>query len=197
MKLFGKWSTEVKVSDPGMGEYINLKPLLIPSTGAHHTKKQFWKKKTPIVERLIAKLGVTGHHSMNRKHYFTSGRNTGKKQMHMRFVEKAFEAIEQKTKQNPVQVLVQAIENVAPRAEVTAIEFGGMRHPVPVDVSPQRRVDLALSMIAKGSMKRSIGNKTPYWQILADELMMAAVKDPKSFAIEKKESTERQAEASR
>ena len=198
VKLFNRWAFDgVKVEDVSIRDYVNLKPIIIPSTGGRWQKKRFGRRKYNIVERLINKLMVTGHIKASRKHVFTSGRNTGKKLMAMKHVEEAFEIIEKRTKQNPIQVLVRAIENSAPRAGVTTVEYGGIRTPVSVDLSPLKRVDLALSFLTKGAAQKAKKSKTSIAQALAEELILAANNDPKSFAVDRKNAMEKQAEASR
>ena len=56
----------------------------------------------------------------------------------------AFEIVEEKTKQNPLQVLVKALENAAPREDTTKIKRGGIAYAVAVDVAPITRLDEAL-----------------------------------------------------
>lgn len=196
-KLFNKYEYSVQVNAPGLVEYINLRPVIVPHTGGKHVKKRFWKNKLSIVERLINKIPVTGHSSLSRKHIFTSGRNTGKKQTAIAIVEEAFDRISKKTGKNPVEILVRAIENSSPRGETTAVQMGGVRRPVAVDVSPQRRVDLALGLITKGCFNRSRGSNRDMTEVLVEELIAAANNDPKSFAVDKKMNTERQAEAAK
>jgi small subunit ribosomal protein S7 len=197
-KLFGKYDfVSVAVSAPGLVEYINLKPLYLPHSGGKHVKKRFWKNKLNIVERLVNKMSVTGHSSLSRKHIFTSGRNTGKKQKIITIVEEAFDRISKRTGKNPVEILVRAIERVAPRGETTSVQMGGVRRPVAVDVSPQRRVDIALSLITKGCFNRSRGSNRSLTDCLVEELINASNGDMKSFAVEKKENIERQAEAAK
>jgi small subunit ribosomal protein S7 len=196
-KLFDKYSFDVQVTAPGLIEYINLKPIIVPHSGGRHVKKRFWKNKLSIVERLVNKMSVTGHSSLSRKHIFTSGRNTGKKQKAITIVEGAFDDIFKKTGKNPIEILVRAIENSAPRGETTSVQMGGVRRPVAVDVSPQRRVDLALGLITKGCFNRSRGSNRNMRQVLVEELIAASNNDPKSFAVEKKVNTERQAEAAK
>jgi len=198
VKLFNRWSFEgIKVEDISLREFINLRPIIIPSTGGRWQKKRFGRRKYNIVERLINKLMVTGHMKASRKHIFTSGRNTGKKLAAMKYVEEAFEIIEKRTKENPIQVLVRAIENAAPRAGVTTVEYGGIRTPVAVDLSPLRRLDLALSFLTKGAAQKAKRSKTSIAEALAEEILLAYNNDPKSFAIDRKNAMEKQAEASR
>ncbi|MBR9679509.1 MAG: 30S ribosomal protein S7 [Candidatus Altiarchaeota archaeon] len=198
IKLFGKWDYNVAVEDTSLQKFVNLKPVIIPHTGGKYQKRQFGRAKYNIVERFINKLMIIGHIKASKKHFFSSGRNTGKKMMLMREVEEAFEIIEKRAKKNPIQILINAAQNSAPRAEVTTVEFGGMRSPVGVDVSPLRRLDLALSFLAKGSAQKAIRSKKTPAQAISEELMAAAENDPaKSFAIDRKNMMEKQAEASR
>ncbi|MCD6340459.1 MAG: 30S ribosomal protein S7, partial [Desulfurococcales archaeon] len=135
IKLFGKWSYEgVVVRDPSLKKYISLRPVYLPHTGGRHEHRRFGKAEVPIVERLMNKL-------------MRPGRNTGKKHLAYNIVKRAFEIIHLKTGENPLQVLVRAIENAAPREETTRIMYGGIIYHVAVDVSPLRRVDLALRHI--------------------------------------------------
>ena len=197
IKLFNRWSWEgIEVRDPSLKPYINLKPIIFPHSHGRHTKKRFGKGNVNIVERLINKLGITGK-LFSSYHIRTSGRNTGKKLMHMRIVYRAFELIEKLTNQNPIQVLVRAIENVAPVEDIIIVEYGGIRYPKAVDVSPLRRIDLALRWICMAAYKRSIKKREPLWYYLAIELIQASREDPKSLAIQKRNELERQAAASR
>ncbi|MCW1300940.1 MAG: 30S ribosomal protein S7 [Candidatus Nanoarchaeia archaeon] len=196
MKLFDRWECNgIKVNDPGLAPYINLDPKLLPRSHGRLAKKRFGKSKVHIVERLINKLLVSGH--KGKKHWRTSGRNVGKFYLGYRIVKKAFELIEKKTSMNPVEVLVRAIENSAPREETTTIEYGGVRYPKAVDCSPQRRIDLALRWIAQGAYNAAVTSKKKISEALADELILASKNDLKSFSVSKKIEVERQALASR
>lgn len=184
-KIFGKWSVDdVVISDPGLRRYINLKPLLVPHTCGRHAKYRFGKANVNIVERLI--------NSIMRK-----GKNTGKKHLAYNMVKKAFDIIHEKTGQNPIQVLVKAIENAAPREETTRIKYGGIVYQQAVDVAPQRRVDLALRFIALGAQQEAFRSKKPFYECLADEIIGAANYDMRRFSIAKKEEIERIAMSSR
>ena len=78
----------------------------------------------------------------------------------MKIVLDTLKIIEEKTKTNPVQVLVTAIENAAPRDGITVIEYGGARYPQAVDISPTRRVTMTLRIIVQGSYDKSFNKKT-------------------------------------
>jgi len=197
-KIFDRWDTSIEVHDMGLKAYINLSPVLVPYSAGRTVKKQFHKSKKNIVERLMAKLFVAGH--KGKKHWRTSHHNTGKITTVHKIVEKAFEIIEQKTKKNPIEVLVRAIEAGSPKEGTATIEYGGMRYPKAVDLAPQRRIDLALRWITQGAYAASAaaGTKKRIWETLADEIIATANKDAaKSNCIKKKTELERQAAASR
>jgi small subunit ribosomal protein S7 len=197
IKLFNKWdTTNLQIRDLGLQAYVNMRPLIVPHSGARNAGIRFGKRKMHFVERLINKFMVTGHYAGD-KHLFTSGRNTGKKALATRIVENALVFVEKKTKKNPVQVLLEAIQNGAPKAEVTSVEFGGIRHPVAVDCAPMRRLDIALGLLAKGAFKKSIKAKESISECLADEIILASNNDPKAMSIERRAIMEKQAESSR
>jgi small subunit ribosomal protein S7 len=195
MKIFNKWETEgVVIEDPGLKQYINLKVVIVPRSGGRYSKKKFWKSKMSIVERLMNKLMTPGH--KGKKHLWTSGICVGKSQLDYRIINETFDIIFEKTKQNPIQVLVKAIENSAPREETTTIEHGGIKHPKSVDVSPQRRVDEAIRWLIQGCYGKSSKARNDISKALAGHII-AASKNEKCFATQKKVEAERQAAASR
>jgi small subunit ribosomal protein S7 len=140
--------------------------------------------KLNIVERLI--------NNMMRTEVFT-----GKKLKAYRVTSEAFDIIAMKTKKNPIQVLVEALENAAPREEVTRLQFGGISVPKAVDVAPSRRLDISLRNITKGAIQTSFKNTKPIQECLADELILASKNDMNSFAVTKKEEVERVASSAR
>lgn len=196
-KIFNRWEPNVVVADMGLRRYINLKPILIPFSQGRTIGKQFWKSEKHIVERLILRMMVTGHRG--KKHYHSSGHHTGKYTTTSKLVKEAFEIIEQKTKKNPIQVLVEALERGSPKEGVTTIEYGGVRYPKAVDLSPQRRIDLTIRWMCQGAYhaKAGRGKKQSTAQALADQIMLAAAGDQKANAVQKSFELERQAHASR
>ncbi|MEK6973715.1 MAG: 30S ribosomal protein S7 [Nanoarchaeota archaeon] len=195
-KLFNKWSTEgIEVSDISLKPYINIKPMLVPRTQGRSGLNRLWSNPAPIVERLMNKMMVPGH--KGKKHKITSGHNTGKSSMIYKIVEKTLTLVEQQTKKNPIEVFVKAIENSAPREEITSIEYGGARYPQAVDMSPLRRIDIVLRYMVQGSYQKSFNSKIAIEKALADEIIAAYNFDQKSAAISKKLELERQSDASR
>lgn len=185
IKLFGEWSlSEVEIRDPSLKRYISLKPVLAPHTEGRHERRRFAKSAVPIVERLINMI-------------MRPGRNAGKKMLATSIVRRALKLVELRTKKNPIQVLVWAIENASPREETTRIIYGGILYHVSVDVAPQRRVDLALRFITEGARECSFNNPKTIEECLADEIVAAAYGDSSSYAIRRKDEIERIAYAAR
>ena len=176
--VFGKYdTTEIVINDAGLVKFIDLNSTSVPHSGGKHANKWFGKSNLSIVERLINNI-------MRTEKY------TGKKLKAYKAVSDAFDIIAAKTKKNPVQVLVEALENAAPREEVTRLQFGGISVPKAVDISPQRRLDIALRNVSSGVVAASAKNKKTIQDCLADEIMLAAKGDMTSFAVAKKEETE-------
>lgn len=195
-KLFNRWDiSNVNVQDPGLKQYVNLTPRLAPKTGGKMTKIKFHKSKYNIVERLINKLMTPGH--KGKKHFKTSGRCTGKATTAYKIIVDTFKLLESRMTKNPIEVFIKALENAAPREEITTIEYGGARYPQAVECAPQRRVDLALRFMVQGSYWKSFGKKTKIEEALSDEIIKAYQFSNQSNAIAKKLELERQADASR
>jgi small subunit ribosomal protein S7 len=194
IKLFGKWSfKDIVVNDPGLRTYINLKPIYIPNTFGRHEKVKFGKANVPVVERLINRLLSPGREKGTKK----IGKEGGKKLKAMKIVEQAFGLIEKRTGENPIQVLVRAIENSAPREETIEIRQGGVVRRYSVDISPQRRLDLALKFIVSGARQRAWRSPLTISECLAEELILASRGRFESYAVKKRVEIERIAEASR
>ncbi len=196
VKAFNRWEVKgIEVNDLGIKPYITLEPRIVVKTGATYAKNRFHKSKIFIVERLINKLMVTGH--KGKKHFISSGHNTGKATKVYDAVVKALEIIESKLKKNPIEVFVKAIEHAAPREEVTSIEYGGARYPKAVEMSPQRRIDVALKFFVQGAYQKSFNKKVKIYESLAQEIIDAYNLSQNSLAISKKNELERQAHSSR
>jgi small subunit ribosomal protein S7 len=175
--------SSVKVEDKGLERYINLevKDFFL---GAPHANRLFGKSKLSIVERIMNNL-------MRTEDY------TGKKTKSYKAVKAALDIIEKKTKANPVQAIVDALQNAAPKEETTRLRFGGISVPKAVDIAPQRRLDIAIRNICQGTCNASHKNKKSIENCLADEILKAAKNDPASFAIARKNDVERVARSAR
>ncbi len=183
--LFNRWDvSEVQVKDPGLVRYVNISSTIVPHSCGKLTRSGFAKSEMLIVERLVNKMMQTEH-------------NTGKKELTIRIVKDAFEIIHKKTKRNPVEVLVDAIANAGPREETVRLKYGGINVPKSVDTAPQRRVDAALTFIARGVRNATHKSKKSVSACLADELIAAAEGDSRCFSVSKKEERERVAKSAR
>jgi len=174
---------DVKVEDQGLARYINLDTENI-YLGAVNANKMFAKSKIPVVERVINNIMRTEKYN-------------GKKIKAYKIVRSSFDIIEKKTKKNPLQILVNAIQNSAPKEEATRLRFGGILVPKAVDTSPQRRLDIAIRNISTGAVNTSHKNKKHMEQCLAEEIMKAAENDLNSFAVSRKNEMERVAKSAR
>ena len=180
--LFGKWDlTEVNIEDTTLEKYINLDAFQVPHTGGRHSKKRFGRRNLSVIERFINNL-------------MRSEKYTGKKAQAYNVMKNAFDIINSKKKTNPAQIMVQALENSAPRAAVVSLRYGGIRVYSGVDVSPTRRVDTAIRNLCIGALQSSKKQRS-IEKSLSRELMLASENNPDSYAIGKKEELERQAEA--
>ena len=116
----------------------------------------------------------------------------GKKSAAERIVYGALDQVQAKTKQEPVTVFHQALDNVAPHVEVRSRRVGGATYQVPVDVRPERRQALAIRWLIAAARNR---NETTMVDRLSGELMDAA--NNRGTAVKKREDTHKMAEANR
>ncbi len=192
IKLFNRWSFEdLEISDPSLENYINLTPVIIPHSGGKHEHKRFWKTiHVSFVERFINKMLAPG---LVRRRIKGRGSawNAGKKQKILGIIQNAFIIIEQKTGDNPLQILIDAIINAAPREETTKISLGGISYQTAVDIAPQRRVDLAIRLLVQGAVGQTYNSLKTIDECIANEIIYAARDDQNSRAIKRKDEMER------
>lgn len=193
-KVFDLYDTsEIVVEDLGLKNVINLEPKLILKSQGRNVVK-FGQTKVNLIERLMNRIAVAGHRGKKHK---LQKKATGKYSKNMGIVLEAFKLVEKKTGKNPVAVFVKAVENSAPRDEVTVVEYGGARYPQAAECSPIRRVNLALKHLAHGASDKAFGKKKTFAQALAEEIVLAADSNGDSFAYRKKNEAEKQADAAR
>lgn len=198
VKLFNNWSfSDIHISDRTLENYINLKPIIIPHSAGRHEHKRFWKtSKVSVIERFSNRLlspGFIGSKIRGHK----SSYHSGKKAKLLKSIKNAFVLIELTTEQNPVQVLVDAICNSAPREETTKIAMGGISYASAVDIAPQRRVDLAIKYLVQAIGARSHANEKMFEENVAQELILAASNSQESRAVKRKDEIERIAVSAR
>lgn len=185
IKLFQKWSfKDIEVTDLGLKRYLNLTPMVAPHSMGRHEHQRFRKARVNIIERLINNL-------------MRPGKNAGKKAKTTNIVKQAFEIINLRTGKNPVEIMVRAVENSAPAEDTTRISYGGVVYHLAVDVAPQRRIDLAIRYISEGARSASLNTPRSIAECVADELILAANQDIKSYAVAKRNERERIAQSSR
>ena len=185
IKLFGKWSFKgIEIEDPGLRRYISLKPVVVPHSMGRHEHKRFRKANVNIVERLLNNL-------------MRPGKNAGKKAKVINILKHTLEIIYLRTGKNPIEVLTRAVENSAQCEDTTRLSYGGIVYHLSVDISPLRRVDLALRLLSEGARRASMNNPRPVAECLAEELILAANHDMKSYAVAKRHEKERIAKSSR
>ena len=133
------------------------------------------KYKDKLISRFIAKLMIDGKKSVAEK-----------------IVYSAFNVISEKTKDDPIKVFKEALENIKPLLEVRSRRVGGATYQVPMEVRPERKVSLGLRWIVSYSRER--GEKSME-EKLANEILDAYQK--KGGSIKKREDVHRMAEANR
>jgi small subunit ribosomal protein S7 len=116
----------------------------------------------------------------------------GKKSVAESIVYGAFDVVQNKSKQEPIAVFHQALDNVAPHVEVRSRRVGGATYQVPVDVRPERRQALAIRWLITAARKR---NETTMVDRLSGELLDAA--NNRGSAVKKREDTHKMADANR
>ena len=116
----------------------------------------------------------------------------GKKSVAETIVYGALEIIEGKTKQNPIQVFQQALDNVMPSIEVRSRRVGGATYQVPVEVRLDRRQALGIRWIIIAARER---NEKTMTERLSAELLDAS--NNRGNAVKKREDVHRMAEANR
>ena len=183
--LFGKYPYEgLEVHDVGLLPYLYLHPVYSPHSEGRLSGKPFLKTRMHLVERLA-------------NHLMKGGKFTGKKSKALATVRQAFEELAKKEGKNPLQLLVDAVENASPREEVTRLQFGGISVPRAVDASPARRLGVAIRNIAQGAITASHKSTKPIHTCLADEISLAAKGNLTSYAVGRKEEVERVAQSAR
>src|SRR3989338_8532184 len=199
-KLFGKYElTNIEIKDKGLAQVVSLKQMFVHHTSGRHKKRALGKIDVNVVERLANKLmrGGTGEKTSG-KIIRTHGQLQGKKLKALRIVEEAFDSVEKQTKKNPVQVLINALENSAPREDTTRVSHGGVSYQIAVDISATRRLDMALRNMALAAIMGSFNKPKPISEALAAEIINTANGDAQtSYAMKKRDETERMARSAR
>jgi len=117
---------------------------------------------------------------------------SGKKSVAERIVYGALDKVQERTKNDPLEVFTKALESVQPMVEVKSRRVGGATYQVPVEVRPSRRAALAMRWLVDAARKR--GEKSMALR-LAGEIGDAA--EGRGAAVKKREDVHRMAEANK
>ena len=147
-------------------------------------------RRREVPKRAIA--GDPKYNSVLVSKFVNGLMKSGKKSIARRIFYDAMDIVESRTKENPLKVFEQAMENIKPVVEVRSRRVGGATYQVPVEVRPDRRRALAIRWMVGFARKR--GEKTMSRR-LAGELLDAY--QQKGAAYKKKEDTHRMAEANK
>ena len=192
--LWNKWDmTHVKVEDQGLSSVIDLRPTLIPHSGGRHEHQKFSKTKVNVVE--TAGQPADALRQEARQEHRQDGRQEAKVAEHRQ--DRVRDNPPQDRAATPSRYLVKAIENSAPNEDTTRMSYGGVVYHISVDISPTRRIDLALRFISEGVREATFRNTRTVEEVLADEIIAAAAGDSNTFAVKRKNEQERIAMASR
>ena len=147
-------------------------------------------RRREVPERIIVPDSKYNNKLVSR--FIKSIMRDGKKSTAESILYDAFEIIEQKTKEPPVKIFEQALENVKPMIEVKSRRVGGSTYQVPTEIRPSRKMALGIRWIISFARKRSekgMVNK------LAAELLDAANK--RGASVKKREDTHKMADANK
>ena len=145
--------------------------------------------------RVVVKRDVLPDPKFNNKlvaKFVNSLLKRGKKSVAESILYGAFDIVEKKLKEQPVELFEKAVSNVKPVIEVKSRRVGGSTYQVPTEVAPARRTALAIRWLITNAQERT--EKTMR-EKLAGELMDAA--SNRGGAIKKRESVHKMAEANK
>ncbi len=197
--ILGKWTTnDVVCKDLGIAKYLSLKEKEVPHTFGVAKSTPTDKAKVNIVERLINKMMRSGQGKKKLSGKFIRGKKAcGKKEQMIKIVDESFDNIYATTKRNPIQVLVEAIENSAPREDIIRLQRGGITYNQAVDIAPIQRLDESLKNLALAPFKATFKTRKDMVSALTEEIVSASKNDQKSYAVKRKDEIERIAQGSR
>lgn len=132
------------------------------------------------------------YHDMVLPKFMNAIMRAGKKSTAERIVYGALDRVEERAKQDPLQMFHQALENVMPAVEVRSRRVGGATYQVPVEVRTERRQALAIRWIISAARAR---NENTMIDRLSGELLDAA--NSRGAAVKKREDTHKMADANR
>lgn len=184
LKLFDRFTThDIEIDDISLKPYIHIQTnLIFPHTSSRLQRKFNGKSKIPIIERFACYL-------------MRKGRNCGKKYLAMNAIKDALIIINYLTDKNPLQIFVNALINSGPREDSARVGRGGAIKRTSVDVSPIRRLNIALFLLSKGIRESSFKNIKSLPECIAEEIIAASRNS--GYAVKKRDEIERVAKSNR
>ncbi len=116
----------------------------------------------------------------------------GKKSTAEKIIYGAFDIIQERYKEEPIEVFKKALESVKPRVEVKSRRVGGATYQVPVEVRPDRRMALAMRWLTQYARGR--GEKTMTERLAAE---MIDASQGRGSAVKKREDVHKMADANK
>ncbi|MEK7575598.1 MAG: 30S ribosomal protein S7 [Patescibacteria group bacterium] len=132
------------------------------------------------------------YNSLTVERFINNIMKSGKKSTARKIMYDVLEEIKNKTKSEPIEVFEKAIQNTSPLLEVRSRRVGGANYQVPREVSPGRRVALAMRWILEGARSKKGKNMASR---LSEELIAASKNE--GSAIKKRENMHKMAEANK
>jgi len=120
---------------------------------------------------------------------------SGKKTIAQKHVYDALQIIKDKTKEDELQVLTKAIENISPQMEVRSRRVGGASYQVPMSIRPNRKQTLAIRWMVQAARQKSNSEHHTFAEKLAAEILDAH--QNQGVSIKKKLDTQKMAEANK
>ncbi len=120
---------------------------------------------------------------------------SGKKSVAQRQVYRALDIVGKKSKENPLHIFEQAIENLRPNMEVRTRRIGGAAYQIPAPVRQERKNSLALRWLIQSARNLPNSQYHNFYEKLASEILAAQKRE--GVAMKKKDDIHRQAEANK
>ena len=155
-----------------------------------HKKKKNMPRKGPVPKRDI--LADPKFNSIKVAKFINQIMQRGKKSVAEKIMYSALDQISAKSKQDPLKVFDDALDQVAPQVEVKSRRVGGATYQVPIEVKSSRKMALAMRWLVTSAKKRS---EKKMADKLANELLEAS--DGRGEAVKKRQDTHKMADANK
>ena len=147
-------------------------------------------RKGPIPKRDV--LADPKFNSIKVAKFINQIMQRGKKSVAEKIMYSALDQISLKSKQDPLKIFDDALDQVAPQVEVKSRRVGGATYQVPIEVKSSRKMALAMRWLVNSAKKRS---EKKMADKLANELLDAS--DGRGDAVKKRQDTHKMADANK